>query len=248
MIDATFVKAIQDLVPADIITVGERTFFSKPVTEMGLPLEPKPECLDVSTLDGFIAFCRDLDAFTDVEETSDAFIIHILNYGQVSLLGPVAGVHRQRDKWIQATAIQPYKLFKFGEYYDAESFIVSLQSIFVDTADRAEILRLVSNLTDSKIQTSRDDGFSQTATVKTGLALAEAVSIPNPVTLAPYRTFPELSQPHSKFTLRLQQSDRPGGLPKIALFESDGGYWKIESVRRVKEYILDNLTGFKVLA
>lgn len=73
------------------------------------------------------------------------------------------------------------------------------------------------------------------------------VVVPNPVTLAPYRTFVEVKQPESKFVFRMRKSEEG---PQAALFEADGGAWKIEAMQRVKEFLEDKLvgTGVKVIA
>ena len=57
--------------------------------------------------------------------------------------------------------------------------------------------------------------------------------------LAPYRTFLEVEQPESDFVLRVNKE------AKLALFEADGGFWKLEAVRLVKEYLSDNLKDFE---
>jgi len=72
--------------------------------------------------------------------------------------------------------------------------------------------------------------------VRKGGACLEAAAVPNPVMLAPYRTFPEVEQPASPFVLRLKQGPE-GGRPSLALFEADGGKWQLEAVKRVRTYL-----------
>ena len=54
--------------------------------------------------------------------------------------------------------------------------------------------------------------------------------------LAPRRTFPEVDQPESPFVLLVKQS-REGMMPEIALFEADGGLWKLTAIQNIKDYL-----------
>jgi hypothetical protein len=60
----------------------------------------------------------------------------------------------------------------------------------------------------------------------------------------PYRTFPEIDQPASKFTLRMQSSNGEG-MPYAALFEADGAAWKIVAIRSISEYLKSKLEDVK---
>ena len=53
--------------------------------------------------------------------------------------------------------------------------------------------------------------------------------------LQPFRTFLEVAQPESEYLLRVDEDGR------IGLFEADGGVWKLEAKRNVKEYLADAL-------
>ena len=76
-------------------------------------------------------------------------------------------------------------------------------------------------------------------TIKTGIASVGEAEVPNPVTLAPYRTFPEIEQVESKFIFRMKEG------PLAAIFEADGGAWKNEAMKRIKEYLVENLKELK---
>ena len=51
----------------------------------------------------------------------------------------------------------------------------------------------------------------------------------------PYRTFLEVEQPASDFLLRLDKGGRP------ALYEADGGAWKLEAKRNIAAYLGEQL-------
>ena len=55
------------------------------------------------------------------------------------------------------------------------------------------------------------------------------------VTLKPFRTFREIEQPESEFILRYQNRN---GI-EAALFEGDGGCWKLDAILRIKEWLSD---------
>lgn len=93
----------------------------------------------------------------------------------------------------------------------------------------------MENLKEETIQSIGDDGISQAATIKTGVATVEDVKIPNPVVLIPRRTFVEVEQPESQFVFRMQSG------PTCALFEADGGAWRNEAMLNIKKYLEANL-------
>jgi hypothetical protein len=67
------------------------------------------------------------------------------------------------------------------------------------------------------------------------------------VTLAPYRTFREVEQPRSEFLFRLRNK-APDNLPECALFEADGGRWKLDAMLTIKEWLKDRKPILEVIA
>ena len=106
-----------------------------------------------------------------------------------------------------------------------------LQSAFVDDEDKAKLLKYTALITDDTVKNFGDDGISQKVTVKTGVASVSDAVVPNPVTLAPFRTFPEVIQPESKFIFRMKEG------PSAALFEADGGAWRNKAILNIKAYL-----------
>ncbi|MDI3534802.1 MAG: hypothetical protein PWQ82_1167 [Thermosediminibacterales bacterium] len=203
-------------------------------------LLPKAETVKVNSLTGLINYIKsgfDAKAFAGT-------LIHVVDHSEVRLISNILG-DRGRETYMSAHAFEPE--FRFGRFYDTESFIILLQSCFVQNEDAKKILKLVGNIKDTYIRQIGDDGITQSVTAKTGIATVEEVAVPNPVTLAPYRTFVEVKQPESKFVFRMRKSEEG---PQAALFEADGGAWKIEAMQRVKEFLEDKLvgTGVKVIA
>ncbi|WP_420841227.1 hypothetical protein [Evansella clarkii] len=139
----------------------------------------------------------------------------------------------KRNKWVKAEAWIPE--FRFDRFYDAETFNIKLQSTFVKNEDRDIMLKVVGNIKEENVASVGDDGTSQSVVAKTGVASVGNVKVPNPVLLAPYRTFVEVEQPESEFVFRMQSG------PTCALFEADGGAWKIKAMQRIKEYLEEEL-------
>ncbi len=57
-----------------------------------------------------------------------------------------------------------------------------------------------------------------------------------------YRTFMEIAQPESEFVFRARKAD---SLPHFALFEADGGAWRIEAMKRINAYLEEQLSGLE---
>ena len=119
-----------------------------------------------------------------------------------------------------------------------------MQSKFLDDpdTDRELLLKFAGTVEQGSVTEYGDDGVTQKATVKQGIASKTDAIVPNPVRLRPYRTFIEVEQPVSDFIFRMKDSSH--GIT-CALFEADGGAWKNAAMRNVKEYLEFELADFK---
>lgn len=135
----------------------------------------------------------------------------------------------ERELIVEANAITPR--FYYDRFLNMEELNISLQSKFTETEGRDILLTVIGNLKEENVRATGDDGVSQAVTVKQGVASAADVRVPNPVNLAPYRTFLEVEQPASDFIFRMQ--DGPAG----AIFEADGGAWRNQAITNVREYL-----------
>jgi hypothetical protein len=215
--------------PIQTTVIGGRTYTSAELTKIS---EPLIDDIQVHNLSGVVEYLKsDFDARLPV-------IIHIISPTEVRVLTGLNG-DLNRSSLLKASALIPR--IRFGEYYDLESFNVLLQSCFVpwlddgNMNDRERILQLVGNVTDSEVTTFGDNGVSQQVTAKSGVATVENVPVPNPVHLKPFRTFVEIEQPLSAFVLRMQKG------PTAALFEADGGAWKVIAIASIKSYLQEHL-------
>lgn len=116
----------------------------------------------------------------------------------------------------------------------------ALQSKFAPNEDRDLVLKFAGTVEDGTVAEYGDDGVTQKATIKTGVASKADAVVPNPVNLIPYRTFLEVQQPASDFIFRMKSSC---GV-QCAIFEADGGAWKNEAMSRIKNYLALELSEY----
>lgn len=129
----------------------------------------------------------------------------------------------------------------FRKFMPADLFNIELQSKYENDHDRQNVLEFASSIVIENGSDVEDDGISQVTTIKQGVASRAKGKAPNPVSLAPFRTFLEVEQPASDFVLRLNKD------AELALFEADGGAWKLEAVNNVKEYLQKELKGIETV-
>lgn len=185
--------------------------------------------LIIKTLTGLVDYIK-----SNLERKEAKLLLHIEKPDEVSLMGLLAE-DGSREYLASAQAIVPR--FNFDYFLDIEEFNVALQSVFAPTADRDILLKVVGNLKEDNVKTTGDDGISQAVTIKTGVATAADVKVPNPVTLAPYRTFIEVKQPESKFIFRMKDG------PRGAIFEADGGAWRNQAILNIKTFLEEQLAN-----
>ncbi|MDU3334582.1 MAG: hypothetical protein E7F09_13470 [Clostridium perfringens] len=194
--------------------------------------QPVADTLKVTTLTGLIDYIK-----SNIDKVEEELLIQVKSNEEVNLYSPL-NEDRNRELFLRAEAILPSNI-RYDRFLDTEQFNIMLQSSFVDKGDRKTLLTYTALTQDGPVRTIGDDGVSQQVTVKTGVASLENAKVPNPVELAPYRTFPEVEQPTSKFIFRMKEG------PSAALFEADGGAWRNEAIKNIKEYLAKELEEFK---
>lgn len=170
------------------------------------------------------------------DELRESMIIHVEGPTTVSLLSGLTE-ERQREQLFYVKT-HPNG-FDFDHYYDQERFIINMQTAFEQTKEVSLITTVAGNVENKTVANYGDNGTNQSVTIKQGIAGKEAVEVPNPVVLRPFRTFLEVEQPESKFVFRI--GEERDGKPLFKLVEADGGLWKYEAVESIKKYIRENL-------
>lgn len=222
---------------------GQKYFFNN----NGIPLlvDGCRQCepLEISTLTSLVDYIK--------ESMSDDFkgpgivpkmIIHVESETEVSL---VSVFNADMDRWKIATVKARIPQITLNKFIGQEQFIIQIQSTFINNADKAVVLQVAGNVEDKTVANYGDDGVSQKATIKTGLANVEDVIVPNPVKLQPFRTFHEIEQPEIDFVFRMRNGS--DGV-SCALFEADGGAWKFRAVHSIAEYLKEELKGVENIA
>lgn len=187
----------------------------------------------INTLSGLVNYVK-----SNIERVEEKLILHIEDETTIKLMGTLE-IDGRREVLATVDAIVPS--FDFGYFYDMEAFNIALQSKFVNLKteklldDRTILLQVVGNVTEDNVKTTGDDGVSQAVAIKQGLASKADVKVPNPVNLAPYRTFLEVEQPVSQFVFRMKDG------PRAAIFEADGGAWRNQAIVNIREYLKEQL-------
>lgn len=219
MIEKDALEYVVELGNNEIEVIDGRSFSRHPLHVIKQPI---PAALTVRSLSGFVDYLK------SQYDTTDKLMVHVESPTRVSAFSTF-NQDANRNIFIQAEALLPE--MRFGQWHDVEDFNIKLQSVFVNDGDRSTVLRLVGNIKEENVSSFGDDGVSQKVTAKTGVATVEDVVVPNPVVLFPFRTFVELRQPQSLFVFRMRSG------PTCALFDADGGAWKVEAMDTVREYL-----------
>ena len=232
-----FVEKIVELGAPHVLSVAGRDYSSKQLHPL---TEPCPENLEINSITGLVDYINNgIDA---IEPTS--VMIHVLNHEEVFLRSHLFGPFDQRKTYV-AVALPESRRFPFGQWLEVENFIIELQAKFVQDEITRNLISFVSNIKEKHVMQAKDDGFSQTVVAKKGISLADEVKVPNPVSLRPFRTFLEIEQPTSSFVFRLRSGSN---LPEVSLHEADGGQWKLEAIRNIRNYLRYKLPDIAIVA
>ncbi|TLG71399.1 hypothetical protein [Culicoidibacter larvae] len=189
-------------------------------------VKQEADCLHVRTLDAIVQYVK-----ADEAEESK-YVITIDGVRDVSLRSVLDTKTRQREKLVHASA-EDYSP-DFGYFLNLETFLIALRSRFVPTDHSVLVLQALGNVKRDEGVNVEDDGISQQITAKKGVSY-ENETLPNPVVLKPFRTFPEIEQPESEFVLRLNNNI------EARLDEADGGVWRVIAIQRIYEYLAAEL-------
>lgn len=244
MIDGTFIdRLVESTRGPEVRHVDgkERAFLPHGWTEAQRPAAPKPEPVELGTLTGLIDY---------VKHNRDGLslgncVLHVVDPSKVVLRANLEDEEAQFRRQVFAlatTAMVGPPPIQFGTFLDAETFTIALLYGFVSTEKRAELIELIASIKDNMVTTVVDDGVAQQVTVAGGVTLVGERRVPNPVVLAPFRTFREVEQPESAFLFRLKPGPNGSPKPMCALFEADGSVWKLTAMLRIAEYLNSRLS------
>lgn len=224
------------LKPVEAVMVCGRMYSTGVLHEVLSPVTPG---FKTSTLTSIVDYLKN-----NPDNRDGDYIISIQSPTQVKLTTSVFGDFEQRDNLVCAEAMIPD--IYFGSFVDKERFSIELQSKFTtflrkdnegdlieEDGDKRILQKFIGALKSEYVKNHNDDGVSQKVEVKTGITTVGEAIVPNPVTLAPFRSFPEIDQVESEFVFRMREGR--GGI-EMALFEADGGAWRLEAIKRIKKF------------
>lgn len=237
-----FIDRLLELNRPETVEVNNRIY-----STLGLKLvtNPEPSRLlfhSLKALADYIMVAPDGVILGRDEEGEHDCFVYIEDERTVNLVSSLDALTLQRACF--ATAEAAPCPFKFDAWHSQEQIVVALQAMFVATPERDALLRVVSSITNEAIGTSDDDGVTQQVSVRAGVTLKNRADLPNPVVLRPYRTFREVEQPASAFVLRVKTD---GDGVRLALFEADGGTWKIQARENVAAWLREKLGSAPVV-
>ena len=223
MIDREFIEKIEDMTGPKVIVTQQGAFADKHLYRVENKLA---DTIVLSSLSGLAEMIKQ-----EMSEYNLPLFVRATSAERVHVFGAIRDdMQRERPFTAEAKFID----FDFNEYISIENMIICLKSRFAPTEDRDYLVQLLGNITDQQSVQTKDDGITQSATVKSGIQLIGEQRIKPIVTLKPYRTFLEVEQPESDFLIRIKDG-------RAALFESDGGAWEREAVKNVADKLRELL-------
>ena len=212
----------------------EQVYSDKSLVQLS-KYRPRAESIKMSTLTSLVDYIKG-----NIDTMAERMIVHVESPERVCLYSQL-DEDRKREYLVKVSAQVPY--FDYNTFIGHEEFCINVQSKFVNDpgTDKDLILKFAGTVEQGSVAEYGDDGVTQKATVKTGIASKADAVVPNPVTLRPYRTFMEVEQPVSEFIFRMGE----GKGVTCALFEADGGAWKNAAMKNIKDYLEFELAEYK---
>lgn len=219
-----FVQYLLDLKRPEIVEANGNTYSTRSLHRINV--EEDVKSIRIQSLSGLVDYIR---SNFDHERP---VMIHVESPTRVNVFDALNDVNDRRT-YIEAKAMLPE--ITFERFMSREAFNIMLQACFVPNEWREKVLKVISSIVEENSIAQSDDGVTQRVTAKQGIATVGIENVPNPVSLKPFRTFVEVTQPESNFILRLKE----GG--QVGLFEADGGAWELNAMHSIKEYFNEHL-------
>lgn len=213
----------------EVLEIHGKTYANRQLIRYGSPERAEPvRTSSLVSMMEYIARCNH-------EFPADLkMLIHVVDPKTVRL---ISGLDKERKRECLFECRAETSEFSFEYWYDQERFLIELQANFQPNPDLNLLLKFSGNVEKQNTQSYSDDGTTQVATARIGVASKSDVVVPNPVTLIPYRTFQEVDQPASQFVFRLGNKEEP----TFALFEAENNIWKNEAVASIKLFFEESL-------
>lgn len=219
--DRTAIEKIEELCAPHLEEIQGYAYTDKELYPIN---SPQVQGLTFHTLDGLIETLR-----AECIYFSQPILIDVHDEKEVRVYSAISTIDRQREKPYIVTA--ELVDIPFNRKIDYESMMITLKSKFVETPELLDLVKLLGTITEENNAVTADDGFTQTVVVRKGIAIKENKAFNPIIRLKPYRTFSEVDQPESQFLIRLSEG------AQVALYEADGGAWKLQARRNIVDYL-----------
>lgn len=209
-----------------IIESNGRTFATKNLVEI-MPRKTIAKGIIFSDLSSIVEI---------VKREMSRFVLPVyINIETETSVSVITSLDDEKEREIPYGAIAEGSKFNFGKGYDYERFVIAIRSLFIQTEYTANLLQLLKKVSNIESVETSDDGITQQVVAKQGAMLASDVKISPIIRLAPFRTFIEVGQPESEFLFRISDGN------SFALYEADGGAWKIKAKTNIRMFFEDAL-------
>lgn len=231
MLNADAIKEIRSTAIGEVQDIEGKKFHVNHAGAKALEY-PAPDTLHVFSLSQLVSYIM------DTLEDEECFV-NVLSHDRVQV-GLKARTKNEKLQFIvNSDFSKQFEAFPFGEKLEQEEFIIELQTKFVKDAALEQLLALTNKVKADRVTESGDDGYSQVVTTKVGAHLAATEKVPNLWYLKTYKTFAEIEQPVIPYILRLHQ--RSSEMPEFALYDCDGGKWKLGTTMAIRSWLKDQL-------
>lgn len=229
------IDRILSLAGPHIAEINGETYADRPLER--IPHERRASPIEVHTLTSILDYITSGadECAEDENSIGRRFVIHVADHQHVYLYREL-NQDKARECLLECS-VSPAS-YPFSRWLDIESFIIAMQAHFVPSENVDALVKLMGNVVDENSVTTTDDGVTQEATVRKGVMLVGRERVPNPVELAPFRTFHEIEQPESTFVFRVRKGS--DGV-QAALFTADGNAWVNDAILGIRDYLFAEL-------
>jgi hypothetical protein len=221
--------------------IGDKTYANHRLYQIEPDALPMVGPIQVCTLSAVVDYLVSADESR--AEATGPLLLHVASNLEVRVMTQAFGPLRQRECLLEAA--HRGSTFPYGSYLSQEEAMIKVQAAFVADKSRQQLLDFIGRLVAMNSVEGTDTGAAQSVVVKKGVGsfAKEGATVPNPITLRPSLTFAEVEQPARDFVVRIGESDK--GVPKIALFATDGDLWILEAIGNIKSFIENELDGHR---
>jgi hypothetical protein len=178
---------------------------------IGEALLAEPKTLRVATLGAIVEAIKNPGIFGDTQNLA----VQVVSPTEVRIVSPSVGEERQQFVYVQAIAETSQPAYK--QFVAIDEFIIGMLVLTGNSPDRARLLDYVGSLSAGLATGIVDDGASQTTTTNRGITRA---GLPT-----------RFENPQQGEALTAQ----------AALFEADGGAWKLKAITDIGDWLRTEL-------